>query len=130
MPPTIDWSKPIQTRDGREAKFLHDFGNEGTATRQPIFVAVKRLSAWEHCTCERNGDYWEAVVDSHPCDSDLINVPEKRKVKLCMNVYGSGSVLAHLDQACAEFSRSKGCIAYLEREIEYTVGEGLEGEAK
>jgi len=68
---TFDPSKPVQTRDGRPARILcTDVKND----QFPICAAFWRNGVELADLFARDGKFYS----DHECNSDLINIPEKR----------------------------------------------------
>jgi len=76
---TLDFNKPIQTRDGRSVRIIctdkkGDF---------PIVVLITNPSGKEEvCTYTEDGYYYENEAQ---CDSDLVNAPEQKH--MWINIY-------------------------------------------
>jgi hypothetical protein len=118
----IDWDKPVQTRDGRQVRIYARDGQPG----QEIHGATKDGGYWVPRSWNSQGIFDcgdGGVWDCH----DLVNVPEKRKVKVVINVYPTmaGAYTGSNARKNADCYRQSMAIAVVEREIEYTVGEGL-----
>lgn len=118
----IDLSKPYRTKDGREAwavKSLVPF-NVGSAW-------VDLIGWTETANGCRYAHYWKSDGKSvlSPATYDLVNVPETRTVKLVWNVY-LDRLVQHDTRSDAEDCAGRDRIACIEREITFTVGEGLE----
>lgn len=86
---TVDWTKPIQTRDGRKARVLAtDLGDDN----YPIVVAVTDGSDHEY-SATRTLD-GRISIKSEFDDSDVINVTEEITFYLNVYRYTDGSVAA------------------------------------
>lgn len=114
----IDWSRPIQTQDGRSAKLLT------TDSGDPIFPVIATVT--DHLcgrviphTYTLTGDLWQTRDDS---SVDLINVPPKiekvtRQVFVILNKNGypavgtQSSVLNERETA----ESVAGCVTHSER---------------
>jgi len=115
----LDLTKPYRTREGYEAAGM--IGPDG------------RLYGWRKESLGMVApSVWNAD-GSHigfPDAHSLVNVPEKRTVKVWINIYGDGDkhdgVLWRRDREQADSGAMVGRIACIEREITFTVGEGLE----
>lgn len=81
MTKPIDWTKPLQTMDGRPARLL---GKLETDTF-PMVVAIKRADGreFEACYTEDGFYYLGKVTDT----CDLRNVPTKKSRRVWINVY-------------------------------------------
>lgn len=142
MSAKLDLTKPMQTRDGREA--------------QAILAPDGFLYGWYrggHHACngfgrgkwDGDGRYYPSSQDvsngsprapsagmlehAAKTPNDLVNIPEKRTIKVWMNIYGAGAINFSgfwPTRHEADSNRGGGRIACIEREITYTVGEGLE----
>ncbi len=77
----IDWTKPVQTRDGREVQIVRMEGVQPF----PVIGYVKNKYKWDLYTWRIDGTR-VAVTDS----SDLINVPEP-KVLMAVGVGDDGT---------------------------------------
>jgi hypothetical protein len=113
----FDINKPYTTRDGREVRDLVKLSRQTSNQTLYVGVAPDHFGAsFVHC--------WMADGRFHgSSNSDLINVPEKRTVKVWIVIDGNGDVSAYsVRQRFATYSRP---VAQIEREITYTVGEGL-----
>lgn len=97
----VDWSKPIQTRDGRKAQYL---GRVDDGHIQPNVVAVftNGITRFERhydngawTKCPRPGD------EKH----DILNVPEKCRVTGVLNVF-DGFCTFHNNQHAADADAS------------------------
>ena len=119
-PVTVDWTKPIQTRDGRPARVLcTDLGSEANC---PVVVAVQSAASSAETVTQRplNGRFY--VIDKeHP--SDIINVPEKRTVYI--NFYEDGvrttwNTREGADKEAASYTTLK---RHSRVKVEYTVGQ-------
>ena len=115
----IDLTKPVQTRDGNRAGAVR-------ATNGRLHGYIETANNCSH------GYTWEADGKGGGDPSnDLVNVPEKRTVKVWINIYPD-----HYDSPFSGFWRTRHeantmqgngrRIACIEREITFTVGEGLE----
>lgn len=120
--PMIDLNKPIQLRNGTPATIIaRGVCRKG---RDDDFTIIYRENKEDTIsTYNRSGIF----VGSR--DYDVINVPlEKKKFKIFINIYKSGKCVGHTTRAMAESFSGGDKIACVEREIEYTEGEGLENE--
>ncbi len=70
----IDWTKPIQTRDGRTARVLAT----DIEDRRPVVVAViSKFSLAEVVTCRYLNGKITSASGGRPQHTDIINVPAK-----------------------------------------------------
>lgn len=115
---TIDWSKPVQTRDGRPveiitAKARGQYSMLGYIGDRPALWAWDRDGRWS--------------AHSSPDVNDLINVPEERE--LWLNVYEDGEGYAHVTRTLAENGERIRVDKTIPRiacvHVKYRVGEGL-----
>lgn len=67
---TLDLTKPIQTRDGRQAKFLHTVNNPDSD--YPVFAVVTNSDGTEHVHGYTTAG---AFFNGLPDDCDLVNLP-------------------------------------------------------
>ena len=82
----VDWSKPIQTRDGRKARLLGTAVNERLGLHTKVVCIPENNSGeyrteWVHYVNSYNGRVYES--DDRNCD--IINVPE-RKGHFCQSL--------------------------------------------
>lgn len=108
---TIDWSKPVQTRDGRPVEIITAKGRGD----RPIVGYIAEsliLSSW-----------LSGGVRYHDGQNgeDLINVPEERE--LWVRVYSDGYLIA---QGNKDFSAYEDDDLFACVHVKYRVGEGLE----
>lgn len=72
----VDWTKPIQTRDGRKAEFLRETNH----TEYPMLCLVTDSRGIQQpTTYTSSGAYWR----DNPCfkEFDIINTPEPSPVE-------------------------------------------------
>ena len=124
--PMLDLNKPVQLRNGTPATIIAR--DMCCGKRDDDFVIVYKENGSDIVRrCFGNG-----IKSDGSRDYDVINVPpEKKKTKVFINVYKDGQCVGHPTKSSAEiFSKGSGnkVIAYFEKEIEYTEGEGLENE--
>lgn len=72
---TIDWSKPVQTRDGRKVRIL--CMNAKTIDNRPVCVLYDNDGSECAALYTREGK-----IPGFSSDMDLVNVPEERWVNL------------------------------------------------
>jgi hypothetical protein len=117
----IDWTKPIQTRDGRPARYLGSL--KGCDTH---VVAIACNDNWERETTELVDDAGEAKFSG--CGDGVVNAPSK--LRGWMNIYESVSSLCpftldtvYHDEDDAHRNAGPGRIACVR--VEFEEGEGL-----
>jgi len=115
----IDWTKPVQTRDGRKARVLC---TDIVGGFNPVVAAYIDGCAELVALYSIDGKYF-ASSDDNP--RDLINIPEKQVIEYWVNIYQSLHPGLHLTKALAECSSAPNRIACIRVKQEYTVGEGL-----
>lgn len=118
--PTIDWTKPVQTRDGQPFELLTTKLRSGTHT------VLGYIGSDTHVTSFTAQGYYTISGCEHP--HDLVQPPEQVTVYLNVygtvyfNVYGTdGSALAHPTRAEADRNASGGRIACIK--VQYTPGQ-------
>jgi hypothetical protein len=118
MSKPIDWSRPLQTRDGRKARLL------GVINSKPFshVVAVECRDVEETRHHTPSGSYWETIYNS---DYDLINAPERIKREYWVNVYPSGALSWFNSKESAAFHSGSSVQARVKVVIECNEGEGL-----
>lgn len=108
-----------QTRDGRPVRVLCvDADIDG----QPVVGIIGGKYGDEVQSWEADGSYWD---DNDNDPDDLIPVPEKRRVKFWVNVYGDRNGNLWDCRSNADMAAGSGRLACLEIDREFTVGEGL-----
>lgn len=119
----LDLTKPYRTRNGCEAHVVE--GPDGWLYGYHMGGANGGKSR----------TWWRPNGAFNPTDDqnefDLVAVPETRTVKVWMNIYESNAGWfsgAWPSKKEADSNRGGGRIACIEREITYTVGEGLSPE--
>ena len=110
----IDWTKPIQTRDGRAARVISLSADLQLrdGNRQPVVVAVKATTTTSEdlCSCEQDGHFFPPGTDTQQVsDTDIINVPPP-DIDIFINVYPDGGA-AWAKAATANILAAKGRIA-------------------
>lgn len=117
----IDWTKPIQTRDGTKSLYL---GKLADGRASVITQDKNDANHWYGLGVELDGKYLGNPNGSY----DIINVPEERKLEGWVNVYNDGILLWSHDEEGAELCESYDCIARIDlgkHNITYFNGEGL-----
>ena len=112
---SVDWSKPIQTRNGRKAKLIGSWAEQQAPGRETRAVAIS----------DGGGSFVVALyfetgqfICDRPTNNDIINVPprtEKREVVAWAAVDQAGRVLYHGDLSIAETVMSQRKTAQLVR---------------
>jgi len=120
----FDPTKPVQYRNGEKARIRFTDGNATySGTKHPIVSEGEDGVLRTHQT---NGK-WGIWDDKD--NYDLINIPEKRKLEMWVNVYGGKDFchpsVGHYSKTKADESASNGRIACLHIVREYEEGEGL-----
>ena len=109
----IDFTKPVQTRDGKPVRVLCTDKAGGHCI----------VGIVQHDTCDtvrtwtKDGLYWKASVSKY----DLVQAPVKRSVWL--NMYPD-RVISYKDKVNADMHAMQDRVACIE--VHYTEGEGLE----
>jgi hypothetical protein len=115
---TIDWSKPVQTRDGRKVRILC---TDGPDTKYPVvgFAAESTLHQWAI-----DGRF---LMHGEESRHDLINAPERIKRKVWVNVYPDVETpsLTFVSKQVADRQAGPDRLACVSIEIDCEVGEGL-----
>jgi hypothetical protein len=117
--PAVDWSKPLQTRDGRKARLLGVIN----ARRRTHVVAITMLSGLE--IESRHYPTGLKNESSANCKDDIINTTERIKREVWLNVYESGGITPWADKDTADTHALEGRIACVRVQIDCNVGEGL-----
>lgn len=117
---SIDWDKPVKTRDGCEVRI---YTNEGRLMHYPVVGEYRNGDGFQIGRWTSEG-HW-SCLRIHAEDRDLINVPQKHTV--WVNVYKSHnslSILNYDSRRIADQLVQEGRIACIE--VTFTEGEGLE----
>jgi len=118
----LDLTKPLQTRDGRPAKFLHKLD---TPNQYPVTCVVnfgiKMMEFTGHFT--ELGEHNAGSVSKY----DLINVPVKHVREYWVNLYRGRLGAIHTSKPDSDSSASHDRIACKKITIEFEEGEGLDG---
>lgn len=112
----IDWTKPIQTRDGKPARFM---GKLETHAPFRFIVAVQLAPPDERLTfCDAAGDtYFRSELQ-------IVNRPEpKRTGKFFVNVYQGYSAVGHATREFADFNAGSERMACIE--VNWVEGQGI-----
>jgi len=110
--PAIDFTKPLQTRDGHTVEII------STSARGPASILgyigkSERIHRWEP-----SGKFDSSNIDHHSLD--LMNVPPAKHVRY-VNIYGDGQAHVHTSSDTANNQAVGGRIACVK--IEYTEGQ-------
>lgn len=96
---SIDFNKPVQTRDGRKVRILATDAVGG----QPVIALVMDNQSLEVVSrYSKDGSY----LVSKPTGADLINVPER--VERWVNVYGPSAGVGILNESRAGADEDAG----------------------
>lgn len=123
--PAVDWTKPIQTRNGEMAEFM------GVIHLPIPSKNFNHLIAYSKCGGE--GVFFKLVNKDgrlgqfHDYDEDIINVPERIKRTVWLNVYAhpDDDSYGYSTRERADANEHKGNrIACVKLEIDCEVGEG------
>lgn len=100
MTKPFDPTKPVQTRDGREAVIYAIYDENQSSKFGSIHGAIKTENHWDSFYWMNNG----RTLDNEEKSTDLINIPAKIKFEFWVNLYRSGKVGGHCwtDQETAE----------------------------
>ena len=71
---TIDWNKPVQTRDGSEVNIYTTSAKAGNKKYPVRGEVLKKSGFWSFESWTPEGEWSACAADS---DLDLVNVPEK-----------------------------------------------------
>lgn len=115
MEPKFDPTKPVQTRDGKEARVYAVHTNQSFAIHGAYYEGSWRIHGWQM-------DGKDAFAGNA---LDLINIPEEREV--WVNIYkgkDTYSRYAYFSREEALTDKGKGCIACVK--VKFKIGEGLE----
>jgi hypothetical protein len=109
--PAVDWSKPLATIGGDAVEFVR------TINGHPYNRLCIRRKADGHETavvCNDDGNPWR-----------IINVPERIKREVWLNVYESGGITPWADKYTADTHALEGRVACVRVQIDCEKGEGL-----
>lgn len=122
----FDPTKPFTTRDGRKVRELRRL--ETPLMNGDVFVGVmtSKDGTRDNVVSWRENGMFSKYGGNSLAPTDLINVPDKRKVKRWFNVYEDGRAYGCYEtKKRADDYAGTNRIACVEREIEFEVGEGL-----
>jgi hypothetical protein len=116
----LDLSKPYRTRDGREA----------WATVDPNGILVGWIRTQVGIGDDREAQLWfsdgRAEYSRLQSSEDLVNIPETITVKVWINMYPVQAGMLYASREAADRYSTPARTACIEREITFTVGEGLD----
>jgi len=102
---TVDWTKPIQTEDGREAKLV--FKDESPDVRWKRLVVIKNMTTGEWFS------EWFSELGASAVSKKLINVPER--VTRYGVAYDDGDmILGGANPKSADTAYGKGFAVHIE----------------
>lgn len=114
---TIDFDKPVQTRDGKAVTILT------TERADNTYPVVGLINDKHICLFTEEGWVYD---DGREHDLDLMNVPVKHTRKIWLNVYpAKHDVAAHGERGAADACAGPDRIACIPVTIEFEEGEGL-----
>ena len=117
----LDLTKPIQTRDGRPAKFLHKLDNPKAPF--PVIAVTGPKGEEVQSSFTESGTY--CASQNENCN-DLINVPVKHIREYWVNCYDNGKELFWDTRERADtFYADSKRIACKKIAFEFEEGEGL-----
>lgn len=114
----VDWTKPVQTRDGRPIRVLC---TDQQGAKYPVLGLVKRKEGKEDLEqWTLDGSF---VADKGgPDEDDAINVPEPPEERIAyVNFYDNGEGMAHDSRARADVCAGSARVACVR--IPYRVGQ-------
>jgi len=123
----FDPTKPVQTRDGRKARIVA----QGLKSHYSIIAVITEPDGGEHATTHTAEGVYRSG-SSVPGLNDLVNVPEKRRIKGFLNVYDEcflgmpiTPVLHLTRQQADQGAGSSKRVACVPIDIEVEEGQGL-----
>lgn len=112
----LDFTKPLQTKDGRKVEILAT----DLSGLYPIIAKITENDGYKIVFCYTpEGNYLRGSSPSH---HDLIQAPETRKIWL--NIYKEWHS-SHDTKENADFSATSKRLACVSVEVKYSRGEGL-----
>lgn len=125
----FDPTKPCQTRDGRKVRILCTDAKRWHDGESIVALVDSDTESGTQSvmTYMSDGRYYSKFESPY----DLINIPEKRKLTGWLNMYESGYGGVHKTRSEADKwyeERRIACLDLSKYNIEFEVGEGLEGE--
>lgn len=114
---SIDWSRPVRTRDGREVR-IYD-ANVGQEFNIHGAINLGGSSGWEVRQWLNDG----RIVGRLDLPSDLVNVPRTVKVEAIIGVLPDGRITAHVGNN--EATKWEDLFAMKTLRFEVEEGEGL-----
>ena len=114
---SIDWEKPVQTRDGRKARVLC---TDMRGTEFSVVALVDDATNENLITVNKHGRHYGTQRSA----TDLINAPVT--ITRWVNVYSRGPSSQLYQSKADAITGGPSAIARVLVEITYTPGEGLE----
>lgn len=111
----IDKTRKVQTRNGRAVKII---SWDGGSTEYPIVGLIEGKVAASSWSESGKIGYNDHIYD-------LVNVPERIKRVVWVNIYGTWASGCHITKANADSNSCVGRLACVQIEIECNVGAGL-----
>lgn len=110
---SFDINKPYRTRDGRDVS-VHQ------PTGCCFFVGIIRGDG-------RHGRTWslDGTADTGEQHTDLVNIPERRTIKVWLWLDGDGYVFCDIAEPNQNGLRKSGARALRALDVNFTIGEGL-----
>lgn len=90
----IDWTKPVQTRDGRKARVICT-DMRGGVGQLTVVVLIEHQDGEYVVTTRANGWFWAGGM---ACE--IVNVPER--TELWTNMYENGTARCYLSRSIAD----------------------------
>lgn len=116
MTKPFDPTKPVQTRDGRQARILCT----DVAAGPPLVAAILEKDNYEHV--ERFDSLGSYYGTSWPHRHDLVNVPEEYTLEVWLNLYPGG---AYFSRESADEYAAPNRIACIKCAAFFKEGDGL-----
>lgn len=113
----IDFTKPVQTRDGKPVKIISTDGHPNC----PIVGYIENRDV--PVTWNPDGKFCSGA---HESEIDLINVPQKRTLDVWVNVYPNNEVFSYSTKETADKLAGTHRLACIHIVREYEEGEGLQ----
>jgi hypothetical protein len=121
--PAVDWSKPLQTRDGRKARLLGVIKCDNSeASGTHVVASMLDDSAESVDIVFTNGRSYSPAKDS---DDDIINAPERIKREVWLNVYQHSEYYGYDSKDEADDCAMQTRVACVRVQIDCEKGEGL-----
>lgn len=113
----IDWTKPIATEEGYEAKLVFTDETAGATLTRLVVIKREPYGVWESKWFHEMGQ--GALIN-------LRNTPAKETRTVWIRFWKCGDVSASWSKADRSLEASGELLAQVERQITFTHGEGLE----